>query len=133
MKTEAPQLPDGLVAFVKRDCPTCELVEPVLAQLDSHAKVTVYTQDDPDFPESVAHRSDDTSLTVSWHHDIETVPTLIKVEMGVEVERIVGWSRDQWQNLSGAVGLGPDLPEQRPGCGSKSVDPDLPLGARPEA
>ena len=26
-------LPDGLVAFVKHNCPTCALVEPVLAQL----------------------------------------------------------------------------------------------------
>ena len=26
-----PSLPDGLVAFVKRDCPTCVEIEPVLA------------------------------------------------------------------------------------------------------
>ena len=26
-------LPDGLVAFVKRDCPTCVMVAPVLAAL----------------------------------------------------------------------------------------------------
>jgi len=28
-----PLLPDGLVAVVKRDCPTCSLIEPVLRQL----------------------------------------------------------------------------------------------------
>ena len=29
------ELPDGVVAVVKRDCPTCVTVEPVLAQLGS--------------------------------------------------------------------------------------------------
>ena len=28
-----PPLPEGLVVFVKRECPTCELVVPVLAAL----------------------------------------------------------------------------------------------------
>ena len=31
--TDAAVVPDGLVAVVKRDCPTCELVEPVLREL----------------------------------------------------------------------------------------------------
>ncbi len=33
-----PILPDGIVAVVKRDCPTCGLVAPVLAAL-VHRKV----------------------------------------------------------------------------------------------
>src|SRR3712207_9034758 len=39
------QLPDGLVAVVKRDCPTCTLVEPVLRGLGA----AVWCQDDPDW------------------------------------------------------------------------------------
>jgi hypothetical protein len=35
---------DGVVAVVKRDCPTCRLVVPVLAELPG---VAVYSQDDP--------------------------------------------------------------------------------------
>ena len=62
---------------------------------------------------------------MSWHHDIETVPTLIRVVDGVEVERTIGWSRPAWEELTGMVGLGVDLPVMRPGCGSLSVDPDL--------
>ena len=81
-----PTLPDGLVAFVKRDCPTCELVGSVLADVEMRAGLTTYTQDDPTFPEAVSQRIDDTELAVSWHHDIETVPTLIRVENGEEVE-----------------------------------------------
>jgi len=117
-------LPDGVVAVVKRDCPTCELVAPVLDDLAQRGlELTVFTQDDPQFPPGAATVIDDTALEVSWFHEIETVPTLIKVDQGQENERIVGWSRQQWETFTGHEALGPDLPEQRPGCGSLSVDP----------
>lgn len=119
---ERPPLPDGLVAFVKRDCPTCELVAPVLRAIAGRATLTVYTQDDPAFPPGLA-AVDDTDLAVSWHHEIEAVPTLVRVEGGREVERALGWHRGEWEALCGLPGLGPDLPELRPGCGSLSVDP----------
>ncbi len=120
----AAPLPDGLIAVVKRDCPTCELVVPVLEQLAEAGPLTVFTQDEPGFPASLSP-VDDTDLAFSWHHDIETVPTLIKAERGKEEERQVGWSRPHWEKLTGVDGLGPDLPEFRPGCGSLSVDPSL--------
>ncbi len=123
---DRPTLPDGIVAVVKRDCPTCELVVPVLDRLAGCGPaLTVYTQDDPSFPEIGGTVVDDTELTVSWHHEIETVPTLLRVENGVETERIVGWSRDQWRSFTELGDLGADLPEQRPGCGSLSVDPSM--------
>ena len=111
-----PELRDGIVAFVKRDCPTCELVAPVLAELAARIDLTVYTQDDPAFPEGVG-AVDDTSLEVSWHHGIEAVPTLLRVKDGVETERTLGWHREDWEKLTGVSGLGSDLPESRPGCG----------------
>ena len=121
-----PVLPDGVVAVVKRDCPTCVLVAPVLDELARHGlELTVYSQDDPTFPEGSAKVIDDTSLEISWFHDIETVPTLITVSGGAEIERVVGWSRPEWEALTGRPGLGADLPEWRPGCGSLSVDPSL--------
>jgi hypothetical protein len=119
----APPLPDGLVAFVKRDCPTCGLVAPVLVDLAERGALTVFCQDDPGFPEGLTP-VDDTRLEVSWQHGIEAVPTLLRVEDGREKERAVGWHRGEWEALSGARGLGPGLPESRPGCGSLSVDPD---------
>ena len=127
METAAPpdRLPDGLVAVVKRDCPTCVLVEPVLRQLDATGRLTVYTQDDPSFPSGIKRVVDDTSLEVSWHLDLVTVPTLLRVEKGREVDRTEGWLRERWESLSGVPGLGPELPGHRPGCGSRSVDPDL--------
>jgi hypothetical protein len=115
---KAPTLPDGLVVVVKQDCATCVMVAPLLTMFPA----TVYTQDDPSFPTpSALHDAD---LSVSWHHDIEAVPTLIRVVNGVEVERTVGWLRDDWRRITGVTDLGNDLPAFRPGCGSLSVDPD---------
>ncbi|MFT7474210.1 MAG: hypothetical protein ACI81L_001131 [Verrucomicrobiales bacterium] len=115
---------DGLVAFVKRDCATCEMVTPVLQQLvDAGALDQIITQDDPAFP-ALSNVFHDADLGLSWHAEIETVPTLMRRSGGEEAERTVGWSRTQWEALSGVEGLGPDLPDQRPGCGSMSVDPD---------
>jgi hypothetical protein len=100
------------------------MVVPVLRQLAAACDLTVYTQDDPDFPDEPQAVLDD-DLAISWHHSIETVPTLIRVAEGVELERTVGWLRTDWEHLTGVTGLGPDLPAFRPGCGSMSVDPDL--------
>src|SRR4051812_24857248 len=120
----APRLPDGLVAVVKRECATCVLVAPVLGEIAARGhSLTVYTQDDPAFPDTAARRVDDRDLVVSWHHRIETVPTLLRVENGVEVARTEGWARSEWEALVGVSPLGASLPAQRPGCGSLSVDP----------
>src|SRR5262245_34569565 len=107
MVSIAPRLPEGLVAVVKRDCATCGLVVPVLGELAAGGRaLTVYTQDDPEFPATAARRVDDRELVVSWHHHIETVPTLIRVEGGVEVARTEGWSRADWEQLAGVSPLG---------------------------
>ena len=122
-ESTATDLPrDGLVAVVKQDCPTCRLVEPVLAQLPG---VAVYTQDDPAFPATVEAVHDDTALDVSLALDVTTVPTLVRFADGVEVGRTEGWLRDAWEQLSGVAGLGEGLPEHRPGCGSRTTDPEL--------
>ena len=120
-----PTLPDGLVIVVKRECETCRMVVPVIEQLiNGPLPVTVYVQDDPTFPESLAPIHD-VDLSISWHYDIETVPTVLSIENGVEVARTVGWVRDEWLKITGLSSLGVELPDFRPGCGSLSVDPDL--------
>src|SRR6202035_3764131 len=127
-------LPDGLVAVVKRDCPTCRLVTPVLAQLRDTADappLTIFTQDDATFPPDL-DPVDDTGLAVSLALDLDTVPTLVRVEDGRETARLVGWSREQWETFTGLAGLGPGLPPHRPGCGSRTQDPDV-AAARADA
>ncbi len=114
---------DGLIAIVKRDCPTCVLAAPVLGELARAFGLTVYTQDDPSFPETVPEPIDDTALDISHHLKIEVVPTLIRLENGREVARTYGWDRGEWERLSGLAGLGSGLPESRPGCGARNIEP----------
>src|SRR5690242_5081904 len=123
MPEELPR--DGLVAIVKGDCPTCVMAAPVLGELSRLIGLTVFTQDDPSFPETVAIRIDDTALEVSHRLKIEIVPTLIRFEGGREVGRTYGWDRGEWERLSGIAGLGRDLPQSRPGCGAKNVEPGI--------
>ena len=115
-----------LIAVVKRDCPTCELVVPALAAIRAAQPLTVYCQDDPSFPEALGGAEDDTGLERSWRLAIETVPTLLRFEAGAEQARIEGWDRGEWERVSGISGLAPELPAFRPGCGSKSVEPGMP-------
>ena len=119
------QVEDGVVAVIKQDCPTCVLVDPVLKEIeDAGMEVVVYVQDEPDFP-SASQVIDDRELEHSYRLDIETVPTLIRMQGGQEQQRIVGWQRDEWHALTGLSEIGTALPEYRPGCGSKSVEPGI--------
>lgn len=115
-----------LVAVVKRDCPTCVMVAPVLARLDADADLLVLTQDDPSFPEGVAHREHDSDLTRSHVLGVDTVPTLYRLDAeGRTVASAVGWSREAWQDVTGLTDLGTDLPDHRPGCGALNVQPQM--------
>jgi hypothetical protein len=114
---------DGLIAVVKRDCPTCVLAAPVLGELAHRAGLTVFTQDDPGFPETVQSRVYDAGLDVSHKLKIEIVPTVIRLERGREVARTFGWDRVEWERVTCLTGFGAGLPAQRPGCGAKNVEP----------
>jgi hypothetical protein len=121
------KIESSYIVILKKDCPTCALVESVIAQLQAGDRnMEVWSQDDPGFPASVANVSDDRELEQSWRFKIETVPTLIRLENNTECERTVGWDRVEWQRLSGLHPLGEALPAFRPGCGSRSVEPGMP-------
>jgi len=120
-----PALPaNGFIAVVKRDCPTCVMSAPVFDELARAAPVLVVSQDDPKFPQSLAPFYDST-LDLSHRLQIEIVPTLIRMEGGREVARTYGWDRGEWQRISGIAGLGDGLPDFRPGCGAKNIEPDI--------
>ncbi len=113
---------DGLIAVVKRDCPTCELVGPLLGALQQAGAVTVYSQDDPAFPEAVSQVADDRDLDASYRLGVEIVPTLLRVKDGREADRTYGWDRAEWSRVVGRP-IGDDLPATRPGCGAANVEP----------
>ena len=75
---EMQNMQNGLVVVAKRDCPTCVLIEPVLAALAGGSEVlSVISQDDPGFPGTINGVIDDRQLEASYHLDIETVPTMV--------------------------------------------------------
>ena len=96
---------NGLVAIVKRDCPTCVMVAPVLQEILQRNDLKIYTQDDPSFPEGIEGVADDTSLDASYRLDVEIVPTLVRFENGSEVDRTYGWDRAAWEKVTGTDGL----------------------------
>jgi hypothetical protein len=116
---------NGFVIVAKRDCHTCEMIQPVMRSLDRAGALTVFTQDDPTFPEGVSRVIDDHDLERSFHLKVETVPTLIRYEGGRETGRTFGWDRSEWVRLAGDAAAGEGLPAWQPGCGSKSVEPGI--------
>ncbi len=113
---------------VKKDCPTCALIEPVIKQLSDifNNSLTIYVQDDSSFPESVTDKIDDSSLEFSYKQNIEIVPTLIRSGDGLDEQaRIFGWDKSQWQEFTGIENLGANLVDFKPGCGSKTQDPGM--------
>lgn len=126
-----------LLCFVKEDCPTCNLVMPLLeaAQASDDVPVlaagqtadgnrTLLQRHAPTFP-----LLDDSTLKVSFAYDVETVPLAILADGdGREVDRLVGFDRDQWRTFFKAHAPNAQvdwdsLPAWRPGCGSLTQDP----------
>ena len=123
--------PANYVLVVKKDCPTCTLIEPVIQALarNSALSLKVYVQDDPSFPANLDGVIDDSSLEYSYQAEIEVVPTLIRLTDGngaqSEDSRIYGWDKEQWQSFTKIESLGAELVNFKPGCGSKTQDPGM--------
>jgi hypothetical protein len=123
--------PANYVLVVKKDCPTCTLIEPVIQALARNTALSlkVYVQDDPSFPANLDGVIDDSSLEYSYQAEIEVVPTLIRLTDGNDAQseesRIYGWDKEQWQSFTRIEGLGAELVNFKPGCGSKTQDPGM--------
>ena len=144
----------SLICFVKEDCPTCNLVMPVLDAFHrawgDKADILVLGQT-KEGNAVLAERHglsvpilDESACKVSFANDVETVPTVIWCDgEGQERTKRIGFVRGEWQDLEEQIQteLGTDasgmdwttLPEWRPGCGSKSVDPMVADRLRAEA
>jgi hypothetical protein len=144
----------ALICFVKEDCPTCNVVMPVLDSLERAFgdDVDVLVAGQTQIGNKLLKQRyrlgwpllDDSSLKASFAYDIEVVPTLILASAdGRAIRRIEGFARDDWQNLAATVATvtgaaeppidWQSLPEWRPGCGSRSVDPLVAERLRAEA
>jgi hypothetical protein len=136
----------SLLCFVKEDCPTCVLSMPLIqaaAETFGEAMDVWCIGQDADGNARLVERFgliapmlDDSKLHVSYRYDLDTVPTVILAgPNGDELERFVGFGRDDWQRLFHrliTITLAPPpvidwsaYPVSRPGCGSKSVEPGI--------
>ena len=79
--------------FVKAECETCQLIEPVIGEaIDAGKAIRILVQDDPAF--LGAHSPcDDTLLEESYRWNVETTPTLIALDHNRETGRVDGWDR----------------------------------------
>ena len=126
-----------LLCFVKEDCPTCNLVLPIIDRAAGTDTVRVLLPGQTSEGNRILqerHRPtatmlDDSILKVSFAFGVETVPLLILSDKnGSEVDRLVGFDKNEWKSFFGQhlpsvdVDWG-DLPDWRPGCGSLTQDP----------
>ncbi|HXW85008.1 MAG TPA: hypothetical protein VEJ86_11420, partial [Candidatus Binataceae bacterium] len=136
----------ALLCFVKEDCPTCGLTLPLLEATHRafSAKVDVLAIGQESAGNQVLaerHRLtapmlDDSTLAVSFAFDLDTVPTVVWADPdGHQLHGFYGFERDDWRELLALVsreyGLAApaidwnSLPKSRPGCGSRSVEPEI--------
>ena len=116
-----------LVAVVKRECETCKLVEPVLAQIRAAAPLALYSQDDPAFPEALGGAIDDTALERSWrlkHRDRADADPLRR--RAARSRASPAGTAPNGSALRKQTALGAGLPPFQPGCGSRTQDPGMP-------
>ncbi len=135
-----------LLVFTHSGCPTCELTLPLVeaahAAFGAELDVAVVSQDeDGGRAQRQKHGLravvlDDSALAVSFAAEIDAVPTTVLLAPGgAELARFEGFAREDWRalfarmaQLSGREAAGLDwarLPELRPGCGSRSNDPEI--------
>ena len=132
--------PDGqktFVCFVKEDCPTCNLVLPLIEQVhvSGSCRVLIPGQTDDgnrvlvDRHNMTAPVLDDSILKVSFAYELDVVPHCFVADTnGEKIAELIGFQREEWQALFDehfptAEIDWDELPEWRPGCGSLTQDP----------
>ncbi|MEO0981713.1 MAG: TlpA family protein disulfide reductase [Pseudomonadota bacterium] len=149
---ETRAFPSGrpaLVCFVKEDCPTCNLVMPILKAfqvahgeaadilvLGQTAVGNQKLQDQYALPQPIL---DESGCTTSFAWDIDTVPSAFWTDgEGRSMHEVTGFVREEWKALAETMGGEAEVdwaayPEWRPGCGSKHLDPEVNDRLRAEA
>ncbi len=125
-----------LLVLVKHDCEVCDQVLPVLdAAAAAGAPLRILSQSSPEDTAAQARRVGlrsvpdiDVDLEVSARFDPDAVPTVVLLDGGEERGRVEGLHRARLAELAGRAGAElalAGLPELRPGCASRTRDPDV--------
>ena len=120
-----------LVALVKHDCPVCDQVLPAL----DAAGVRVVSQSEADDTAAQAARLGlravpelDDELALSARLDLEAVPALVLLDGEAETARVEGLHRARYAQIAERAGVHialDGLPEMRPGCASRTREPEV--------
>jgi hypothetical protein len=120
-----------LLALVKHDCPVCDQVLPAL----DRAGVRLVSQSDEADTAEQARRLGlaavpelDDDLALSERFDPDAVPAVLLLDGGDERGRVEGLDRAALAALAEQAGVALDLeglPEMRPGCASRTRDPEV--------
>jgi hypothetical protein len=125
-----------LLALVKHDCPVCDGLLPVLdAAAADGAPVRIVSQSGAADTAEQARRTGlrsvpelDAELELSERFDPDAVPALLLLDGGEERGRVEGLHRERLAELAGAAGAElrlDGLPAMRPGCASRTRDPEV--------
>ena len=142
-----PKADRTVICFVKEDCPTCNLVMPLLEAANSSAEAVVLTAGQTaEGNETLIERHglkmpilNDSTLKVSFAYDVETGPLVVLADAdGKELDRLIGFDRNEWSTFFNNHLPDTDIqwdeyPEWRPGCGSLTQDPVIGERLRAEA
>ncbi len=141
-----PPSGSSLICFVKEDCETCNTAAPVLEAMNKayggqvpFALVSQSGEETKGFAKRHGLTMpilDDKSCHAAFGWEIESVPAVFVLNGGGEIERkFEGFVRSDWVELSAQLSTLADvptaqidwlsLPEWRPGCGSKHLDPAI--------
>lgn len=144
----------SLLCFLKDDCPTCQIALPIIDAFHRAygEQIDIIAVDQSDPAGGGVYAGDRTDIAIlddsacktAFDYDIETVPTLIISDPGGTVgNTVAGFVKEEWHALSqrlaevsgeSAADINwDDLPDWRPGCGSKSLDPAINDRLRAEA
>ena len=149
-----PSSKPSLICFVKEDCATCNTAAPVINALHTaygaSANVWMVSQStDGSLILKDRHGLtlpilDDSDLKTSFAYDFNIVPAVFWCPDGHAVETTFeGFVKQEWRDLDQAMATSLDtsagqidwdsLPDWRPGCGSKHLDPEINDRLRAEA
>jgi hypothetical protein len=120
-----------LVALVKHDCPVCDELLPAL----DAAGVRLVSQSEPGETAEQAERLGlgrvpeiDDDLALSLRFDPDAVPAVLLLDGGEEQARVEGLDTARLAELAAGAGVTlalDGLPAHRPGCASRTRDPDV--------
>lgn len=149
-----PASKPSLICFVKEDCETCNLAAPVIEALhqayaaaanvwmiSQTAEGSLVLKDRHDLSLPIL---DDADLKTSFAYDFNIVPAIYWCPDGqAAATEFEGFVKAEWQALDQAIAAKLEaksahvdwdaLPDWRPGCGSKHLDPEINDRLRAEA